>query len=66
MTSLDLTNKTEELNQLEDIFSQSQLNKLINERLKKIAKIENYIELSNLNSTSANNYNFNKYLLLIV
>ena len=34
--------------------------------LKKIAKIENYIELSNLNSTSANNYNFNKYLLLIV
>lgn len=66
MTPLDLTNKTEELNQLEDIFSQSQLNKLINERLKKIAKIENYIELSNLNSTSANNYNFNKYLLLIV
>lgn len=66
MTSLDLTNKTEELNQLEDIFSQSRLNKLINERLKKIAKIENYIELSNLNSTSANNYNFNKYLLLIV
>lgn len=66
MTSLDLTNKTEELNHLGDIFSQSQLNKLINERLKKIAKIENYIELSNLNSTSANNYNFNKYLLLIV
>ena len=66
MTSLDLTNKTEELNQLEDIFSQSQLNKLINGRLKKIAKIENYIELSNLNSTSANNYNFNKYLLLTV
>ena len=66
MTSLDLTNKTEELNHLGDIFSQSQLNKLINERLKKIAKIENCIELSNLNSTSANNYNFNKYLLLIV
>ena len=35
MTPLDLTNKTEELNQLEDIFSQSQLNKLINEKFKK-------------------------------
>lgn len=49
MQSLGLTTKTEELKQLEYIFLHSQSNKIINLRLKEIAKIEISIEMSNLN-----------------
>ena len=46
---LNLTTKTEELKQLEDIFSQNQLSQLINGRLKGIVEMQSSIKLSKIN-----------------
>ena len=46
---LNLTTKTEELKQLEDIFSQNQLSQLINGRLKGTVEMQSSIKLSKIN-----------------
>ena len=46
---LNLTTKTEELKQLEDIFSQNQLSQLINGRLKGTVEMQSSLKLSKIN-----------------
>ena len=64
---MELSTKTKELKQLITSYISAKSIKSKakrNCRLKKIAEIQSFIELSNLNySTGGNNYNFSKYLL---
>ena len=66
--SFDLSNKKDELKQIEDTFSQNLMNDLSRAKLKTIVKFQYIIKKDNLNykSKRGKTYNFGKYLLPIV
>ena len=53
---LNISDKTNELKQIEGLFPQNVLNDLISNKLKKIIELQNSIKLDNLNYE---NYDFN-------
>ena len=66
--SLDLSNKKDELKQIEETFSQNLMNDLSRAKLKKIVKFQCIVKKDNLNYKSklGKIYNFGKYSLPVV
>ena len=66
--SLDLSNKKDELKQIEGIFSQNMMNDLIRVNLKEIFKLQDNINKGDLNYKwkRGKTYNLGKYSLPIV
>ena len=67
LKSLNLLNKTNELKQIENIFSKNQMDDLIIDKLKKIVQSQNNIKLGDLEYTTkrGKRYNFSRYSLPI-
>ena len=66
--SLDISNKKDELKQIESVFPQNLMNDSIGDKLKETVKLEDIIKKDDLNykSKCGKTYNFGKYLLLLV
>ena len=66
--SLDLSNKKDELKQIEGIFPQNLISGLIRAKLKEIVKLRDIIKKDDLNykSKCGKTYSFGKYLFAIV
>ena len=66
--SLDLSNKKDELKQIEGIFSQNMMNDLIRVNLKEVFKLQDNINKGDLNYKwkRRKTYNLGKYSLPIV
>ena len=68
LKSLNVSNKIDELKQIQGIFPKNLLNDLTTYKLKEIIQLQNIIKSNNLNYKSKRRkiYNVNKYSLLIV
>ena len=68
LKSLNLSNITDEIKQIEIIFPQNQINDLICNKLKEIKQLEDNSNLDNLEYTSkrARNYSFSECSLPVV